>query len=132
VAALDAVLSELMARYDVRRTALAGFSDGASYALTLGLANGDLVEHVLAFSPGYVGKLPAVGSPGVWVSHGTHDRVLPIEVCGRRIAGRLRDEGYEVRYVEYGGGHVLRPEDVAAAVDSWLTDRTTSSSRPSA
>ena len=121
VAALDTVLSELLLRYPVRRTALAGFSDGASYALTLGLANGDLVQHVLAFSPGFVRTLAAVGEPRVWVSHGTDDQVLPIALCGRRIVGQLRDDGYEVRYLEFDGGHVLRSADVSAAVDWWLS-----------
>ena len=120
VAALDAVLGEVMARYAVRRTAFAGFSDGGSYALTLALANGDLVEQVVAFSPGFVRALPPVGRPRVWVSHGTDDAVLPIALTGRTVAGRLREQGYEVRYVEFDGGHVVRPEDVAAAVDWWL------------
>jgi len=31
-----------------------GFSDGASYALSVGITNGDLFTHVIAFSPGFV------------------------------------------------------------------------------
>jgi hypothetical protein len=34
---------------DTRRLAITGFSDGASYALSLGLTNGDLFTHVIAF-----------------------------------------------------------------------------------
>jgi len=120
VAALDAVLEQVTARYDVRRLALAGFSDGASYALTLGLANGDLVEQVLAFSPGYVRALPAVGSPRLWVSHGTGDQVLPVELCGRRLAAALREQGYPVQYLEFDGGHVVTAALVADAVHTWL------------
>jgi predicted esterase len=33
--------------------AVSGFSDGASYALSIGPANGDLFTHVMAFSPGF-------------------------------------------------------------------------------
>jgi phospholipase/carboxylesterase len=36
---------------DPTRLAVGGFSDGASYALSIGLPNGDLFTHVLAFSP---------------------------------------------------------------------------------
>lgn len=32
----------------------AGFSDGASYALSLGLPNGNLFSHIVAFSPGFM------------------------------------------------------------------------------
>jgi predicted esterase len=40
-----------------------GFSDGASYALSLGLANGDLFTHVLGFSPGFMRVPRHVGRP---------------------------------------------------------------------
>lgn len=120
VAALDDRLAEVMAAYDVRRVALAGFSDGGSCALSLGVANGDLVGHVLAFSPGFVAPLPRVGCPRVWVSHGRTDVVLPVELCGRRVVTRLRATGYDVEYVEFDGGHVVTPELVGRAVRAWL------------
>ena len=37
---------------DPSRIAMAGFSDGASYSLSVGLANGDLFSAVFGFSPG--------------------------------------------------------------------------------
>lgn len=120
VATLDARLAEVMAAYDVRRIALSGFSDGASYALSLAVANGDLVEQVCAFSPGFCAPLADVGRPAVWVSHGTRDAVLPIDLCGRRVVAQLRREGYAVEYVEFDGAHVVTAELVGAAVDSWL------------
>ncbi len=55
-----------------------GFSDGASYALSIGLTNGDLFTHVVAFSPGFASPVTYTGKPPVFVSHGTHDEVLPI------------------------------------------------------
>src|SRR5262249_59024321 len=39
---------------DPERVAAGGFSDGATYALSLGLINGDLFRHIVAFSPGFV------------------------------------------------------------------------------
>lgn len=120
VAGLDARLAEVMAAYDVRRVALAGFSDGGSYALSLGLANGDLVEEVLAFSPGFLAPPGRIGRPHVWVSHGRADAVLPVDVCGRKVVAQLRAAGYVVEYVEFDGGHVVTPELVASGVQTWL------------
>lgn len=51
VARIDGLLATVFDRYPVQEVTFGGFSDGASYALSLGLANGDLVDAVLAFSP---------------------------------------------------------------------------------
>jgi predicted esterase len=120
VAVLDAALEQVFARQPVTGVAFGGFSDGASYALSLGLANGDLAEAVLAFSPGFAAPPRLTGRPRVWISHGTGDRVLPVARCGRRLARELSDGGYDVRYEEFDGGHVVRPEDVTAALTTWL------------
>ena len=92
VAFLDAALREVFGRHrvDPRRVALAGFSDGASYALSLALGNGDLFTHVLAFSPGFAAPPAAVGRPRLFVSHGVADAVLPIGACSRQLVPRLR------------------------------------------
>jgi predicted esterase len=46
--------------------------------------------------------------------------VLPVARCGRRLASQLGTGGYDVTYEEFDGGHVVRPEDVAAALTTWL------------
>src|SRR4051794_20557513 len=114
---IDDALAAVFAAYPVSPAAISGFSDGASYALSLGLANGDLFGHVLAWSPGFSAPGTQVGSPRVFVSHGTADRVLPIERCSRRIVPLLRAEGYDVVYREFDGGHVVPPEQIEAALD---------------
>jgi phospholipase/carboxylesterase len=118
VAFLDAALRQVFAghRVDPRRIALAGFSDGASYALSLALGNGDLFTHVLAFSPGFAAPPAHVGHPRLFISHGVGDAVLPIEACSRRLVPRLRRAGYEVRYREFPGGHSVPAELAAEAV----------------
>jgi phospholipase/carboxylesterase len=120
VAVLDAALAQAFDRLPVDRVALSGFSDGGSYALSLGVANGDLAEAVLAFSPGFVTAPGRYGRPRFWISHGTDDRVLPVDRCGRRVSRDLADEGYEVRYEEFTGGHVMTADLVTAALDWWL------------
>src|SRR5262245_32939080 len=56
VAFIDAALEQTFRRYaiDPAHLAIEGFSDGASYGLSLGVANGDLFTHILAFSPGFM------------------------------------------------------------------------------
>lgn len=123
VAYLDAALAAAFARVpvDPARVAVAGFSDGASYALGLGLANGDLFGTVLAFSPGFVAPVPAVGCPRCYVSHGRRDDVLPIDACSRRLVPQLRAAGHVVRYEEFAGGHTV-PAAIARAALDWFLD----------
>lgn len=116
VRAIDAALARVFADHaiDPARIAIAGFSDGASYALSLGLANGDLFRHVIAFSPGFMVPTRQQGRPRIFISHGIADRVLPIDVCSRKLAPRLKGGSYDLDYREFAGGHVV-PEDLADA-----------------
>jgi phospholipase/carboxylesterase len=106
---------------DPKRIAMAGFSDGASASLSLGLANGDLFSAVFGFSPGFVVDLVRIGKPPVYISHGTIDNVLPIDECSRRIVPQLKQEGYKVTYREFEGKHTLPPE-VATEAMQWFMD----------
>jgi phospholipase/carboxylesterase len=105
---------------DPARTAIGGFSDGATYALSLGLINGDLFPRVIAFSPGFVVPGDAHGKPSFFVSHGTADRILPIDHCSRVIVPALRRRGYEVTFREFAGPHTV-PPDIAAEAMKWMT-----------
>jgi phospholipase/carboxylesterase len=120
VAALDAALDHVLAATAVSSCAFAGFSDGGSYALSLGLANGELAEAVLAFSPGFLAPPSVVGRPRCFVAHGTADTVLPVDRCGRRVVALLQREGYPVRYEEFAGGHVVRPDLLDLSFSWWL------------
>lgn len=122
VRTIDRALAHVFERYEVDpgRVAIGGFSDGASYALTLGLANGDLFTHVLAFSPGFAAAPVQVGMPRIFLCHGTQDRVLPIEQCGRWLAKELGHGGYAVHYQEFDGPHVVPDEQRREAVRWWL------------
>ena len=104
---------------DQARVAIGGFSDGASYALSLGLINGDLFRSVVAFSPGFVINGTPLGKPRIFISHGTHDRILPIDRCGRRIAAMLIARGYDVNFREFDGDHEI-PNDMAREGLQWV------------
>jgi phospholipase/carboxylesterase len=119
---IDRALGQAFGRLavDAGRLAVTGFSDGASYALSLGLTNGELFTHAIAFSPGFAAPADRRGRPPVFVSHGKRDRVLPIERCSRKIVPQLEREGYEVRYREFDGPHTV-PEAVAREALEWFT-----------
>jgi phospholipase/carboxylesterase len=122
VVMIDQALEHVFSRYvvDPARIAVGGFSDGASYALSLGITNGDLFTHVLAFSPGFTAPAGQRNSPRIFVSHGTRDGVLPVDRCSRRIVPQLNRAGYDVRYREFEGGHTVPSEIAHEAVD-WFT-----------
>lgn len=109
-----------MVAIDPSRIAIGGFSDGASYALSLGMINGDLFSSVVAFSPGFVISGTAHGKPRMFISHGTHDHILPIDRCGRRIAAGLISRGYDVTFREFDGDHEI-PADVSREGLKWMT-----------
>jgi len=120
---MDAALSHTFARcaIDPDRILLAGFSDGASYALSLGVGNGDLFTHLGAFSPGFVNSGERlVGMPRIFVSHGTQDNVISIETSRQSIVPLLRGAGYDVRFEEFEGGHTVPGGIFDAAMDWFL------------
>ncbi|GAA4696933.1 serine esterase [Pseudonocardia yuanmonensis] len=118
---IDETLRQVFATYpvDPGRLAISGFSDGASYALSLGLANADLFTHVIAFSPGFLAPVPRVGAPRVYLAHGRADTVLPIDVTSRRIARRLEVEDVPTLVREFDGPHVV-PAGIAEDAVRWF------------
>ncbi|HEX8458973.1 MAG TPA: hypothetical protein VF656_16890 [Pyrinomonadaceae bacterium] len=121
VAFIERALEQTFTRYNIdpRRLAIGGFSDGASYALSLGATNGDLFTHVLAFSPGFMIPASRHGAPALFISHGTRDRVLPIDACSRKIVPQVRSAGYKVVYREFDGPHTV-PADIAREAIEWF------------
>jgi poly(3-hydroxybutyrate) depolymerase len=104
---------------DPNRVGLGGRSDGAGYALSMGLAYGDTFNHVIVFSGGLMNPIRRKGMPRVFIAHGTNDRQMPIELTGRHYAETLKAEGYDVTYREYDGGHATPPA-IAREAFRWL------------
>lgn len=121
VAFIDRALTYVFERcsIDPSRVIIEGFSDGASYALSLGITNGDLFSRVIAFSPCILAPAAEVGRPNIFISHGTIDRILPFDECGHRLAERLTIAGYIVEFREFAGPHAV-PPDVAKAALEWM------------
>jgi phospholipase/carboxylesterase len=112
VAYLDRALSRVFetVSIDPARVAVGGFSDGATYGLSLGLINGDLFKYIVAFSPGFIVNGTPRSKPQIFISHGTSDQILPIDQCSRVIVPMLRQRGYPVTFREFSGRHEVPPE----------------------
>ena len=119
---LDQGLAQTFSRYavDSNHIAIAGFSDGASYALSVGITNGDLFTHVIAFSPGFMAAAGQIGEPRLFISHGTRDSVLAIDHCSRKIVPQVRRAGYDVLYREFDGPHTIPPAIADSALDWFM------------
>jgi phospholipase/carboxylesterase len=94
---IDQALEQTFSRYavDPARLAIGGFSDGASYALSLGITNGDLFTHVIALLAGVHGTGRAEGEPArLRLSRhprrGAADQPLQPQDCAPTKALRLR------------------------------------------
>jgi phospholipase/carboxylesterase len=107
-------------RVDPARVYSSGFSDGASYSLSLGLTNGDFLTRVAAYSPGLVQAAAERGHPEFFITHGTMDQVLPIDSTSRWIVDELRHAGYTVEYREFDGPHAVKLSLVQECFE-WMT-----------
>lgn len=106
---IDRALGDLFGRcrIDPDQVAIEGFSDGATYALSLGVSNGDLFRKIVAFSPGFLFSASLIDRPHIFISHGIQDAVFPIDMCSRQIVPELLKTGYDVEYREFAGGHEI-------------------------
>jgi phospholipase/carboxylesterase len=123
IAFIDRVLTSVFSRVavDPARLTVEGFSDGATYAIGVGLTNGDLFKRVIAFSPGFIPAVEPHERPSIFVSHGTRDSILPIDQCSRRIVPELLRAGYELKYREFDGPHTV-PVDIAKEAITWMAN----------
>ena len=119
---LDDALGAVADRFalDPAHLAFAGHSDGGSYALSLGLTNGDVVSHIIVSSAGFMSVQMQTGTPRIFISHGLVDEQIPIERSGRVHSAALEEAGYDVTYLEYNGPHAYQPAVVALAVNFFL------------
>ena len=120
---IDAALAKAftMVNVDAARVGIGGFSDGASEALGIGIANGDLFSTVIAFSPGELFGPYRRGEPKFFVSHGTEDMVIPFSRSNTQIVPALQVVFPTVNFVTFTGGHVI-PNDIAIQAYTMLRD----------
>lgn len=96
---------------DTERLGLVGYSDGASYALSVGLSNPHLFRAVMGWAAGFVAieneaAAPGVPRPAVLVEYGTHDELFPFEQVAVPMREQLEKFGCAVTFrVDEGGRH---------------------------
>ncbi|KAF5833482.1 phospholipase/carboxylesterase [Dunaliella salina] len=134
---IDRALKRLFENFNIdpSKICCAGFSDGASYALSIGLPNGSEgphgpFTHIMALSPGFM-RLSSLSPvrPKVFISHGVNDKVLDINHCSGHIAYRLESMGFpppdahqgSFIFHEFLGGHCV-PTEVASRALRWFLD----------
>jgi len=105
---VDAAIAKLesIVPVDSDRIVLAGFSDGATFALAMGMSRDYRFAAVIAWSPGIAIRTdnPARGRR-VFISHGYSDPLLKFAVTCSEIVPLLREEGAAVTFVGFDGGH---------------------------
>ena len=112
-------LAALTARtsVDSSRVVLLGFSDGASHALSFGLARPKTFRAIVAMSPGYAfaPRQPDPTQP-IFIAHGRRDSVLPAENV-REMIKALEGAGYRPEVRWFNGGHRIDPDVLNAGLD---------------
>lgn len=120
---VDASLAALFRQMtiDPTRVAIAGFSDGGSYALSLGPRNQDLFTHIMAFSPS--GLVPSTdpARARVFLAHGRKEGPS-FERSANGIVPDFRSRGFDVRFEPFDGGHLFRDVEAGKALDWFLAD----------
>ena len=103
---------------DPRKVIIAGHSDGASYALSLGLWNPRLFRGIIALAPGGL-LAPQDKSRGqrIFIAHGRSDPVVSIDHDRQLVADPLTAAGLNVRFREFTGGHAVDVASLEEGID---------------
>lgn len=126
---LASILDDMGRDYyiDNERIGVLGFSDGASYAITLAVNNAEVFQSAMAWSAGYYhdesgySHPPSTRRPTILHGHGQVDTLFDFWKIALPMRQRLRSSGYAVKsYTKKAAGHGTPPEFVEAAIDWWL------------
>jgi len=111
---------------DPARQALLGYSDGASYALAVGLSNPRLFAAVMGWAAGFLAidtaNLTAADPrPRVFLEYGTADPLFPFAQVALPMRAALERLGYDLTFrADEGGAHWPSREFQPAALDWFL------------
>jgi phospholipase/carboxylesterase len=96
---------------DPTRISIAGFVDGGTEALGIGIANAGLFSRVIAYSPALLAVPFARGFPRIFVSAGESDDVVTTQATRENVVVTLRAQGFTVDFQIFAGGHTI-PTDI--------------------
>ena len=119
VANIKAAIASLSSKASIApgRTVVMGFSDGASYSLSVGMAYPEIFRTIVAFSPGYAfapSKLDT--TQRIFISHSRRDPILPADNTREMVKG-LERAGFAPEVHWFNGGHEIDPALKKAALD---------------
>lgn len=118
---VDRALQAVFDRFtvDPRHIAAAGFSDGGTYCLSLGLVNGDFFSDLLAFSPIKYNAPTSTGRPRIFFCNGNRDPGA-VFTNTTSMARQLKADGYDVDLYEFDGGHWMDETGVKKAMARFM------------
>lgn len=96
---------------DFERQVLMGYSDGASYGLSVGLSNPGMFSALIAWAAGFVVADPErfdaqAPKPRIYLEYGSHDELFPFERVALPMRANLEAAGCDVTFsVDEGGRH---------------------------
>lgn len=96
---------------DPARQVLIGYSDGASYALSLAISNPQIFSAALCWAAGFAifggePTAPDPAKPVVYLEYGTHDEIFSFEQVALPMQQNLERAGYRVEFsLDEGGRH---------------------------
>lgn len=112
------LISVLTNKYNVdsRKIVIAGFSQGANIAQSIGLGSPNIAAGFGVFSGRFVEEfIPYINTPTVlknsraFISHGSGDNMLP-KTYGAENLNKLTDLGIQTTYCEDTNGHSISPK----------------------
>jgi phospholipase/carboxylesterase len=115
--ALDGVVRDVCAEYQVAagQAILLGFSQGGAMTYCYGMLRPEMFAGLVILSgalrnPGdRLPHLPATRDQRIFIAHGTHDPVVPVDLSRDAVAF-LEAQGYHPLYREYPMGHEITLE----------------------
>ncbi len=123
---LDYAYDLIYRRYPVDRArqGLLGYSDGASYALSVGMSNPSIFRALLGWAAGFVAVEPDVPTreprPDILLEYGTHDQLFPFEQIALPMRKNLESVGYQVEFRVDEGGRHWPPSDFQPEALDWF------------
>ena len=118
--------------YPINSIYLLGHSQGASYAYITGIKNPELIKGIICFG----GQIPSMDKSyslltmddinkgkalRVFIAHGTKDDMLHVKHA-QESEKLLEQNGFDVTYVEFDGGHELNKQAMQKAANWVLSD----------
>jgi phospholipase/carboxylesterase len=124
--ALDGLVREVFTEYQVTagQALLLGFSQGGAMTYRYGILRPDIfaglaiLSGALRHPEALLPHLPSTRDQRLFIAHGTHDPVLPVDLSHDAVAF-LAAQGYQPLYREYPMGHEITL-DVLNDLTPWI------------